>query len=233
MAIELQNVSKSFGEKQVLQNFSHVFPEGELTCVMGPSGCGKTTLLSLLLGLEQPDSGRVLGMEGRRKSAVFQEDRLCENAGAVSNLRLVNPTLTREEAEAMLRDLGLGDSLRQPVRTLSGGMKRRVAILRACAPPMTCSSATSPSRAWMRGQRAGPWSIFKNAPKAAPSSWSPTKKRGKFPKRPTSPLVNFFILRYDKKWWDASSGGFSRSFLLGRSGRPRTSKHLPQTLQST
>ena len=60
-------------------------------------------------------------MEGRRKSAVFQEDRLCENAGAVSNLRLVNPTLTREEAEAMLRDLGLGDSLRQPVRTLSGG----------------------------------------------------------------------------------------------------------------
>ena len=107
MAIELQNVSKSFGEKQVLQNFSHVFPEGELTCVMGPSGCGKTTLLSRLLGLEQPDSGRVLGMEGRRKSAVFQEDRLCENAGAVSNLRLVNPTLTREEAEAMLRDLGL------------------------------------------------------------------------------------------------------------------------------
>ena len=133
MAIELQNVSKSFGEKQVLQNFSHVFPEGELTCVMGPSGCGKTTLLSLLLGLEQPDSGRVLGMEGRRKSAVFQEDRLCENAGAASNLRLVNPTLTREEAEAMLRDLGLGDSLRQPVRTLSGGMKRRVAILRALA----------------------------------------------------------------------------------------------------
>lgn len=135
MTIELQNVSKAFGEKQVLQNFSHVFPEGELTCVMGPSGCGKTTLLSLLLGLEQPDSGRVLGMEGRRKSAVFQEDRLCENAGAVSNLRLVNPNLTREEAEAMLRDLDLGDSLRQPVRTLSGGMKRRVAILRAlCAP---------------------------------------------------------------------------------------------------
>ena len=88
MAIELQNVSKSFGEKQVLQNFSHVFPEGELTCVMGPSGCGKTTLLSLLLGLEQPDSGRVLGMEGRRKSAVFQEDRLCGVFSAVANVRL-------------------------------------------------------------------------------------------------------------------------------------------------
>ena len=144
MAIELQNVSKSFGEKQVLQNFSHVFPEGELTCVMGPSGCGKTTLLSLLLGLEQPDSGRVLGMEGRRKSAVFQEDRLCENAGAVSNLRLVNPTLTREEAEAMLRDLDLGDSLRQPVREFSGGMKRRTAILRALAAPYDVLFADEP-----------------------------------------------------------------------------------------
>ena len=133
MAIELQNVSKAFGEKQVLQDFSHTFPEGELTCVMGPSGCGKTTLLSLLLGLEQPDAGEILGMEGRRKSAVFQEDRLCENASAVSNIRLVNPALSKGEAEAMLRELGLGDSLGQPVRTLSGGMKRRVAILRALA----------------------------------------------------------------------------------------------------
>ena len=117
MAIELQNVSKAFGEKQVLQDFSHTFPEGELTCVMGPSGCGKTTLLSLLLGLEQPDAGDILG----------------ENASAVSNIRLVNPALSKGEAEAMLRELGLGDSLGQPVRTLSGGMKRRVAILRALA----------------------------------------------------------------------------------------------------
>ena len=135
MEIELRKVSKSFGEKQVLRNFSHTFSEGELTCVMGPSGCGKTTLLSLLLGLERPDSGEVLGMEGRRLSAIFQEDRLCENAGAVSNLRLVNPALTRAEAEKMLRSLGLGDSLGQPVRTLSGGMKRRVAILRALGAP--------------------------------------------------------------------------------------------------
>lgn len=131
--IKLENVSKTYGEKQVFRDFSHTFPEGELTCVMGPSGCGKTTLLSLLLGLEEPDTGEIQGMEGRKKSAVFQEDRLCENTGAVSNIRLVNPNLSKEEAEGMLRDLGLGDSLRQPVRTLSGGMKRRVAILRALA----------------------------------------------------------------------------------------------------
>lgn len=133
MDITLQNVSKSFGDKQVLQGFSHTFPQGELTCVMGPSGCGKTTLLSLLLGLEMPDSGEILGMEGQKLSAVFQEDRLCENAGAVSNIRLVNPRLSKGEVEEMLREVGLGDSLGQPVRTLSGGMKRRVAILRALA----------------------------------------------------------------------------------------------------
>ena len=62
MDITLQNVSKSFGDKQVLEGFSHTFPQGELTCVMGPSGCGKTTLLSLLLGLEAPDRGEILGM---------------------------------------------------------------------------------------------------------------------------------------------------------------------------
>ena len=133
--IEFEDVRIAYKDKPVLDGVSLTIHDREFFVLIGSSGCGKTTLLSLLLGLEQPDSGRVLGMEGRRKSAVFQEDRLCENAGAVSNLRLVNPTLTREEAEAMLRDLGLGDSLRQPVRTLSGGMKRRVAILRAlCAP---------------------------------------------------------------------------------------------------
>ena len=69
MSIELRGVSKAFGEKQVLQNVSHLFPEGKLTCVMGPSGCGKTTLLSLLLGLVQPDAGEIRGMEGRKLSS--------------------------------------------------------------------------------------------------------------------------------------------------------------------
>ena len=133
MEIELRHVTKSYGEKQVLKDFSHRFPEGELTCIMGPSGCGKTTLLSLLLGLESPDSGEILGMEGRKKSAVFQENRLCENTGAISNIRLVNPQITKTQAEEMLEALGLSQSAKQPVRTLSGGMKRRVAILRALA----------------------------------------------------------------------------------------------------
>lgn len=132
--ITLKNICKSYGEKEVLTDFSHIFPAGKTTVIMGPSGCGKTTLLNLLLGLEQPDSGKIIGLEGARKSAVFQEDRLCENVGAVSNLRLASPRLSRKEAEKMLCDLGLSDALRQPVKEFSGGMKRRVAILRAlCA----------------------------------------------------------------------------------------------------
>lgn len=134
MDIRLINVCKSYGEKRVLHDLQFTFPEGKTTCVMGPSGCGKTTLLRLLMGLEAPDSGEILGMENRKLSAVFQEDRLCENLGAVSNLRLVNPGLSRQEAEQALGRLGLGGVPRQPVREFSGGMKRRTAILRAlCA----------------------------------------------------------------------------------------------------
>lgn len=131
MSIEVKGLSKAFGEKNVLKDFSHRFPEGKTTCIMGPSGCGKTTLLRLLMGLEAPDSGEILGMDGRKISAVFQEDRLCEAICAASNLRLVSPALSRQKAEQALSALGLSGSLRQPVRELSGGMKRRVALLRA------------------------------------------------------------------------------------------------------
>lgn len=133
MAIELRNIWKAYGEKQVLRDFSHLFPEGETICIMGTSGCGKTTLLHLLLGLETPDSGEILGMENKKKSAVFQENRLVDSISAPANLRLVTPSLSRSQAEQFLTEVGLGDSLHQPVRELSGGMQRRVAILRALA----------------------------------------------------------------------------------------------------
>ena len=133
MAIELKNIWKAYLDKQVLSDFSYLFPAGKTTCIMGASGCGKTTLLRLLLGLEVPDSGEILGMEGKKKSAIFQENRLVESISAPANLRLVTPSLSRSQAEQLLTNVGLGDSLHQPVRELSGGMQRRVAILRALA----------------------------------------------------------------------------------------------------
>ena len=129
--IQVRNLSKSFGNKAVLQAFSADFPTGAVTAVMAPSGGGKTTLLRILMGLEAADSGTVEGLAGLRQSAVFQEDRLCEALSAVSNVRLVNPALTRGEAEAALSAVGLAGCGNQRVAEFSGGMRRRVAILRA------------------------------------------------------------------------------------------------------
>lgn len=144
----VKNLKKSFGEKQVLRDFSAVFKAGETTTVMGSSGCGKTTLLNLFMGFLSPDSGEISGIPDR-KSAVFQEDRLCEAFHAVANIRMVmeNPSgragkgpfggnsdqkALQEEIEGHLRSLGIDeDCFYKPVREFSGGMKRRVAIARA------------------------------------------------------------------------------------------------------
>lgn len=131
MDICIIKLNKSFGDKQVLRDFSARFPQGRRSCVMGSSGCGKTTLLNILLGLEKPNSGEITGLP-ERISAVFQEDRLCPQFSALANLRLV--TGKRVPAETLrthLHALGLGESLSLPVCELSGGMRRRVAVARA------------------------------------------------------------------------------------------------------
>ena len=130
--ILLQNVSKAFEGKLVLDRVSLAFPAGAVSCLMGPSGIGKTTVFRLLMGVEQPDFGQVTGVPPHI-SAVFQEDRLCEGFSAVDNVRFVTgnavPVTTIEQH---LLSLGLpGDSLQQPVATLSGGMRRRVVLVRA------------------------------------------------------------------------------------------------------
>lgn len=129
--IILKNICKAFDGKIIYDNYSAVFKQGVVTGIMAPSGEGKTTLLRMLMGIESPDSGEILGMEGMRKSAVFQEDRLCENLTAEANIRLVNPKLSPDEVREALTASGLGASLTQPVCEFSGGMRRRVAILRA------------------------------------------------------------------------------------------------------
>ena len=84
--IEINNISKSFDGAAVLKDFSLSLKKGERVCLMGRSGCGKTTLLRLLLGLEEADGGNIL-LSGKI-SCVFQEDRLCEDFSALSNVTL-------------------------------------------------------------------------------------------------------------------------------------------------
>lgn len=130
----LENICKKYGEKTVLQDVSFVFPGGRRTCIIGPSGCGKTTLLRIILGLETSDAGTMTGRP-ERLSAVFQENRLFEDFSALSNVAAVCSKEDKGKIEEHLTALGLGDSLTKPVRTLSGGMKRRVAIARAVLAP--------------------------------------------------------------------------------------------------
>jgi NitT/TauT family transport system ATP-binding protein len=132
MEIRAEGLTKTYGDVTALSGFTAVFPAGAVSCIMAPSGAGKTTLLRILMGLETPDSGSVSGLEGARLGAVFQEDRLCENLSAVSNIRLVRPSLGKAEIEEALAAVGLGaEALGRPVREFSGGMKRRVSLLRA------------------------------------------------------------------------------------------------------
>lgn len=138
MDILVKSIEKSFGQQTVLKDFSYTFPAGKTTCIMGESGCGKTTLLRIMMGLEKPDEGSVSGIQKGRVAVVFQEDRLCENLSAAANLRLVRKHLPQEEIEEAFRRVRLEDAWKKPVRELSGGMKRRVAILRALLAEADC-----------------------------------------------------------------------------------------------
>ena len=108
------NISKKFGGNIVLENFSRDFPDGKTAVILGRSGCGKTTLLNILMGLLPPDGGEVL------------------RDGQGANIRLVTGgTVADEQIVRELSAVGLPDCMKKPVRELSGGMKRRVALLRA------------------------------------------------------------------------------------------------------
>ena len=147
MDIKVDHVSKAYGEQQILRDLCCVFPEGKTTCIRGRSGCGKTTLIRLLLGLDIPDKGKIEVISDRKISAVFQEDRLCENLSAASNIRLVcTETITDRELEEAYKAVALTEIWQKPVRELSGGMRRRVSILRALLAESDCVIMDEPLR---------------------------------------------------------------------------------------
>lgn len=131
MSIQICGLEKSFGDKTL---FAGLDLTVEAPAVLwAPSGWGKTTLLRILMGLEAPTAGTVQGVG--RVGVVFQEDRLCPHLTAVQNVALVRPGPPKQheaEIRADLAALGLDEAaLALPAARLSGGQKRRTALVRA------------------------------------------------------------------------------------------------------
>lgn len=146
--LELRNISKKFGDKQILKDFNLIVPEKQVLAIVGPSGGGKTTLLRMLAGLETIDSGQVIyngeildvaELEKRNLLGfVFQDFQLFPHLSVLENLTLSpihTMNVSKEEAEEKAQDLlvrlGLSEHAKAYPYSLSGGQKQRVALARA------------------------------------------------------------------------------------------------------
>ncbi len=146
--VVLENVTKTFGSTVAVDSVTLKIGEGELLSLLGPSGCGKTTLLRVVAGFEQPDSGRVVvhgrdvtpdPPQRRPTAMVFQSYALFPTMTVGGNVeyglrvrRVPKPERSRRVAEALAR-VDMGGLEDRPVAMLSGGQQQRVAVARALA----------------------------------------------------------------------------------------------------
>ncbi|PHI17185.1 amino acid ABC transporter ATP-binding protein [Fusobacterium polymorphum] len=151
--INVENLSKNFGDLKVLKNISTTINKGEIISIIGPSGSGKSTFLRCINKLEEPTEGHIYidGMDlmdkntdinkiRERVGMVFQHFNLFPNMTVLENLTL-SPIMvkkeSKEEAEKyasyLLEKVGLSDKASSYPTQLSGGQKQRIAIARALA----------------------------------------------------------------------------------------------------
>jgi len=141
--LQLKNISKSFDGKEVIKNINLEINKGEIVSILGPSGCGKTTLLNIILGLTEVDTGSIVydgndltdvSMEDRGFNIVFQDYALFPNLNAYKNITygLKNkPNISsKEEVNDLIKLLALEEHLDKKIDQLSGGQKQRVALAR-------------------------------------------------------------------------------------------------------
>jgi NitT/TauT family transport system ATP-binding protein len=145
MELLVQNLSKQFGDKTVLEDINFSMQSGEFVTFVGSSGCGKSTLLRLIAGLDLPSGGRIqvdgcpVEGPGPDRGMVFQKYSLYPWLNAADNvafgMRLQGMTSAdvRDRTAYFLEVVGLRDAATKLPRELSGGMQQRVAIARALA----------------------------------------------------------------------------------------------------
>ena len=159
--IKVDNLCKTFGDNQVLKGIDIEINKGDVVAIIGPSGCGKSTFLRCLNLLEEPTSGEIvfegehvfnsnapkksrvskdLDLHRQKIGMVFQSFNLFNNLNIINNITLAPMKLkkvSKEDAEAkaleLLDKVGLKDRANDYPSALSGGMKQRVAIVRALA----------------------------------------------------------------------------------------------------
>ncbi|MCD8314465.1 MAG: ATP-binding cassette domain-containing protein [Firmicutes bacterium] len=121
----------SYGENKIFDGLTLDLPDFGITAVTGASGCGKTTLFRIIAGFCAPDGGKIDAPRADEISFLFQEDRLFPNLTAAEQIRAVLPR--RADAERWLSAVGLSGEGNTRVESLSGGMRRRVALARCMA----------------------------------------------------------------------------------------------------
>ena len=146
--LEIKDLTKVYNKKTVLDNISFEVKDGEFLSILGPSGCGKTTLLKILIGIENPTSGRILKKEKditkldsskRGMGIVFQNYALFPNMTVLDNvmyalnLKLKNKEEAKKEALKMIKVVNMEEHIKKYPHELSGGQQQRVAIARTLA----------------------------------------------------------------------------------------------------
>ncbi|AWH78588.1 ABC transporter ATP-binding protein [Clostridioides difficile] len=146
--LKINNVFKSYDQKRVLNNISLDIEEGEFLCLLGPSGCGKTTLLRIIAGLEDVNSGAIIlqdkditNLEPSKRGfgIVFQSYALFPNMTAYNNIafplkeRKVSKEKIDNKVKEVLETVGLTNEAHKYPKALSGGQQQRIAIARALA----------------------------------------------------------------------------------------------------
>lgn len=141
--LKLENIKKTYDKVTILDDINLEIEDGEIVSILGPSGCGKTTLLNLILGITDADSGTItfqgeditnVPMEKRGFNIVFQDYALFPNLNVYKNIvygMKNKPGITTEqELDELIGLLGLEEHLNKKIDQLSGGQKQRVALAR-------------------------------------------------------------------------------------------------------